>query len=320
MARGALCSLLSLAPRDAHTPCTPHTPHTGHTLRLHTAHTPHTPLTTRPPALPTLSALSTPSPPATRLTQHNKARPMVLHRSRYRDRRPSQPTAPPPGTKREDIERQRLLTQLDRERRRINSLDTDVRQLLRRQEEMRRRARPSLYGTTYLPTSAILVPQVIKPIKAGHGHVVERVKRTEARRQWSGRSERSEHPDGTVSDAPPEFSTSLDTPVNDGTTATADSGTTAMDVDMPGGRAVKHAPTPTPTRSNSRMKDVDLDPYTQLALARCDEAVALRRIERAERLIKIATLEGLLERLERLAGGSDGYEEGSEGSEGGKSV
>lgn len=58
-------------------------------------------------------------------------------------------------------------------------------------------------------------------------------------------------------------------------------------------------------------RDTELDAHTQLAIARLDEAAALRRIERAERLIKIQTIEGLLSRLIPV-GGEEGYEEGSE--------
>lgn len=62
---------------------------------------------------------------------------MKLHRHH---RRRDQPAAPA----REEAERSRLLSQLDRERRRVTSLDADVRAITRRQDEIRRRARPTL--------------------------------------------------------------------------------------------------------------------------------------------------------------------------------
>lgn len=181
---------------------------------------------------------------------------MRLHRP-HRRQHPALPSAPRAEKTGEEVERSRLLAQLERERRRVTSLDADVRSIARRQEDMRRRARPTL-PLSFLPS-------------APDTH------------------------DGCIHAEP----------IQNGT---PDTTSTGIINGTSNGVATR-----SPSRSQSTMirRDTELDAHTQLAIARLDEAAALRRIERAERLIKIQTIEGLLSRLIPV-GGEEGYEEGSE--------
>ncbi|EJT51118.1 hypothetical protein A1Q1_07713 [Trichosporon asahii var. asahii CBS 2479] len=72
------------------------------------------------------------------------SRPQAAMRIHRPHRRRQDPVIPPAPPKREDVERSRLLAQLEREKRRVASLDADFRSIGKRQEEIRRRARPTL--------------------------------------------------------------------------------------------------------------------------------------------------------------------------------